>query len=152
MLEFVRRNRVLLSSGFFLLCSLALISANARHPGRVDPLGSVFLEVMAPFQRLTASVSATGSRLWGNYVSLLGVQRENAGLRTRLRELERRSSHIAELELMNRRLKRLLALERELPTRAVAAGITARDASVWFQSLTLNKGEADGIRVGMPVM
>jgi rod shape-determining protein MreC len=152
MLEFVRRNRVLLSSGFFLLCSLGLLSANARQPGRIDPLGRVFLEVMAPFQRLTAGVAGATRGFWNRYVLLVGVQEENDHLRTRLRELERRGTHQSEMEIMNRRLKRLLALERELPTRAVAASVTARDASVWFQSLTLNKGEVDGIQTGMPVM
>ena len=38
-------------------CSLGLLSANARQPGRIDPLGHIFLEVMAPFQRLTAGVA-----------------------------------------------------------------------------------------------
>ncbi|MBP1690458.1 MAG: rod shape-determining protein MreC [Deltaproteobacteria bacterium] len=152
MLEFVRRNRVLLSSGFFLLCSLGLLSANARQPGRIDPLGRIFLEVMAPFQRLTAGVAGVTRGFWNRYVLLVGVQEENDHLRTRLRELERRGTHQSEMELMNRRLKRLLALKRELPTRAVSASVMARDASVWFQSLTLNKGEVDGIQTGMPVM
>lgn len=152
MLEFVRRNRVLLSSGFFLLCSLGLLSANARQPGRIDPLGHVFLEVMAPFQRITAGVTGGTRGLWDRYVDLVGVQAENERLRNRLRDLEARGTHQGEMELMNRRLKRLLALQKELPTRAVAASVTARDASVWFQSLTLNKGELDGIQSGMPVM
>jgi rod shape-determining protein MreC len=152
MLEFVRRNRVLLISGFFLLCSLGLLSANARHPGRIDPLGRIFLELMAPFQRMTAGVAGAIRGVWDHYVGLIGVQAENDRLRERVRDLERRGTRSGEMELMNRRLKRLLALERELPTRAVAAQVTARDASVWFQSLTLNKGELDGIQVGMPVI
>ncbi len=152
MLEFVRRNRVLLSSGFFLLCSLGLLSANAQHPGRIDPLGRVFLEIMAPFQRLTAGVGGGMRGIWTRYVALVGLQHENDQLLDRVRDLERRTSHQGEVELMNRRLKRLLALERELPTSAVAAAVTARDATVWFQSLTLNKGELDGILSGMPVM
>jgi rod shape-determining protein MreC len=53
---------------------------------------------------------------------------------------------------MNRRLKRLLALQHDLPTRALAAEVSARDATVWFQSLTLNRGEADGVAAGMPVL
>lgn len=152
MLEFVRRNRVLLSAGFFLLCSLGLLSANARQPGRVDPLGHVFLELMAPFQRLTAGLGGMTRGLFDHYVFLVGTQEENEHLKARIRDLERRGTHQSETELMNRRLKRLLALERELPTKAVAASVTARDASVWFQSLTLNKGEVDGIQVGMPVI
>lgn len=152
MLEFVRRNRVLLSSGFFLLCSLGLLSANAHQPGRIDPLGRVFLEIMAPFQRVSSGVGGGIRGVWDRYVALIGVQKENQQLRDRVRDLEGRGNHQGELELMNRRLKRLLALERELPTRAIAASVTARDASVWFQSLTLNKGELDGIQSGMPVL
>ena len=78
MLEFVRRNRVLLSSGFFLLCSLGLLSANARQPGRIDPLGHVFLEVMAPFQRLTAAIAGASRGFWDRYVLLVGVQEDRS--------------------------------------------------------------------------
>jgi len=64
MLEFIRRNRVLLSSSFFLLCSLVLLSLNARHPGRVDPLGRAFLEVMAPLQTVTTALARRAGDLW----------------------------------------------------------------------------------------
>ena len=152
MLEFIRRNRVLLSSTAFLLCSLGLLSVNARHPGRVDPLGRAFLELMSPFQRVA---SITGDRvggIWRGYVHLIGVERENGEMRARVHDLERRATASRELELMNRRLKRLLALQRRLPTWAVAAEVTGRDASAWFESLTLDKGETDGVQTGMPVL
>lgn len=152
MLEFIRRNRVLLSSSFFLLCSLALLSVNARHPGRVDPLGRAFLEIMAPLQRVVAVLGGRAAMLWDGYVALVGVERENHQLRTRLHGLEERATRHRELELMNRRLKRLLALQRRLPTAGIAAEVVGRDASVWFQSLTLDKGELDGITPGMPVV
>src|SRR4051812_8622835 len=109
MIEFVRRNRVLISSGFFLLCSLALLSANARHPGRVDPLGRAFLEVMQPFQRVASRGTAKLNNVWQSYIDLVGVERENAQLRGRLQSVEQRATRNRELELMNRRLKRLLA-------------------------------------------
>jgi len=152
MVEFVRRNRVLISSGFFLLCSFALLSANAKQPGRIDPLGSLFLEIMMPLQRVTSALGRGVADSWNGYVGLIGVQHENRQLRARLRDLKRASIHQRELERMNRRLKRLLALQRRLPTEAIAAEVTARDASVWFQSLTLDKGERDGVRPGMPVL
>jgi rod shape-determining protein MreC len=152
MLEFIRRNRVLLSSSFFLFCSLLLLSVNARHPGRIDPLGRAFLEVMAPFQRVTSIVTGRTADVWRGYVDLLGVARENGRLRGRLHELERHATEQRELELMNRRLKRLLAFQRRLPTQVVSAEVTGRDATAWFQSLTLNKGERDGIQSGMPVL
>jgi rod shape-determining protein MreC len=152
MLEFIRRNRVLLSSSFFLLCSLALLSVNARHPGRIDPLGRAFLEVMAPFQRGTSELVGRTADVWRAYVGLVGVARENRRLRGRLQDLERRATEQRELALMNHRLKRLLALQRRLPLHAVSAEVTGRDATAWFQSLTLDKGERDGIAAGMPVL
>ena len=152
MVEFIRRNRVLLTSSFFLICSLALLSVNAQHPGRIDPLGRAFLEVMAPFQHATSQVVGRSAGFWRGYVGLVGVERENGRLRARLHELERRATEQRELELMNRRLKRLLALQRRLPSQAVTAEVTGRDATAWFQSLTLNKGEYDGIQPGMPVL
>ena len=152
MLEFIRRNRVLLSTSFFLLCSLALLSVNARHPGRVDPLGRAFLEVMAPLQRAAAVLGTQAGALWSDYVALVGVERENHQLRTRLHGFEERATAHRELELMNRRLKHLLALQHRLATAAVAAEVVGRDASASFQSLTLDKGERDGIKPGMPVL
>jgi rod shape-determining protein MreC len=152
MLELLRRHRVLLSSGFFLLCSLALLSANARQPGRVDPLGAAFLEVMAPLQRATTAAVGAAGDLWTGYVGLIGVARENRRLHERLRDWELGATRQRELELMNRRLRRLLALQRRLPGQAVAAAVTGRDATVWFQSLTLDKGSAEGLEPGMPVL
>lgn len=125
---------------------------NAQHPGRIDPLGRAFLEVMAPFQHATSQVVGRTAGLWRGYVGLVGIERDNGKLRARLHELERRATEQRELELMNHRLKRLLALERRLPSKAVSAEVTGRDATAWFQSLTLNKGEVDGIAAGMPVL
>lgn len=115
-------------------------------------MGNVFLEVMVPLQRVTSGLGRGVAGLWNQYVGLIGVARQNRRLRARVRELQRASIHQQELERMNRRLKRLLALQRRLPTAAIAAQVTARDASVWFQSLTLDKGESDGVHPGMPVM
>jgi rod shape-determining protein MreC len=107
---------------------------------------------MAPFQRVTSAAVGRTADVWRAYVSLLGVERDNRRLRARMHELERRATEQQELELMNRRLKRLLALQRRLPSHAVTAEVTGRDATAWFQSLTLNKGEHDGLQPGMPVL
>jgi len=152
MIEFVWRNRVLFSSGFFLLCSLGLLSANAGRPGRVDPLGAAFLEIMAPLQRVTTTALAGARDLWTGYVRLVGAAAENVGLRHELRAWEQRAARLRELERMNHRLKRLLGLQRRLPAPAVAAEVAARDATVLFESLVLDKGARHGIEPGMPVL
>src|SRR5206468_2242326 len=81
MLEFVRRNQVLLSSGLFLLLSLVLLTVNRGRVKRFDPLGTVFLEVLRPLQGVTTETTGAVGNLWNRYVSLIGVEDENRELR-----------------------------------------------------------------------
>jgi rod shape-determining protein MreC len=103
-------------------------------------------------QRAASVLAGSTADLWRGYVRLIGVERENTRLRKRLHQFERRATAQGETALMNRRLKRLLKLRRRLPTDAIAAEVTGRDPTVWFQSLTLDKGALDGLRPGMPVL
>src|ERR1043166_2665333 len=88
MIEFLRRNQVLLSSGVFLMLSFVLLSANKSGARRSDPLGFVFLELMRPMQSVTVQTTGSVSSLWSRYLALVGVAAENERLRTRLRALE----------------------------------------------------------------
>jgi rod shape-determining protein MreC len=107
---------------------------------------------MAPAQRLATAITSRTADLWRGYVRLVAVEHENQRLRGRMQDLERRATAHRETEFMNHRLKRLLALQRRLPSEAAAAEVAGRDPTVWFQSLTLDKGELDGIKTGMPVL
>ena len=81
MLEFVRRNRVVLTSGLLLLISLLLLSAGSRTRRRIDPLASVVLEGMRPLQvAVTAGLDSLADT-WHKYVTLVGVKQENERLR-----------------------------------------------------------------------
>src|SRR6266536_547983 len=151
MLEFVRRNQVLLSSGLFLLLSLVLLTVNRGRVRRFDPLGAVFLEVLRPLQGVTTQTTGALGNLWTRYVSLVGVEDENRELRQRLRRLEAEHQRDAEVELENRRLARLLNLQGDVPSQIVTARVIGKDASGLFQSLTLDRGEGDGIKAAMAI-
>lgn len=152
MLEFLRRNQVLLSSGLFLVLSLALLAVNRGGTRRFDPLGVVFLEVLRPLQSVTTSTTGAVGGVWGRYLGLVGVQGENQRLRERLRALEAEHHRDAEIELENRRLQRLLDFHGDVPSQLVTAQVIGRDASGIFQTLTLDRGTRDGIRGGMAVV
>ena len=145
------------SSGFFLLLlARRARRANARQPGRIDPLGRVFLEVMAPFQRVDRRRRAAASRgVWERYVALIGVQRENDALRERVRDLERRDARLERDRAENRRLQRLLALRSAScrPARSRRAVIGARRQRLVRRALTHQPGRARRHRErGMPVL
>jgi rod shape-determining protein MreC len=50
------------------------------------------------------------------------------------------------------RLRKLLNLTEDLPNRAVAARVVDRSRTSLFKMILINKGTADGLRVGLPVL
>lgn len=152
MLEFVRRYRVVLTSGFLLLISLLLLSAGARTRRRIDPVAGIVLETMRPLQSTLAAAVRTGTDAWRNYIALVGVRKENERLRRRILQLEQQAVRLAEVEQTDKRLDELLSFRSTLEGSVQAAQIVGRDPFPWFSTLTINKGEADGVRKSMPVL
>jgi rod shape-determining protein MreC len=152
MLDFVRRNRVLISSGFLLLCSLLLLSASSRSGRRLDPVARLTLETMRPLQVVaTRGLDAAGG-LWERYIALVGVRGENDRLLRQVQDLQRQVVGMAELEQTVKRLEALLGFRARLTGEAQAARIIARDPMPLFGTFMISKGEADGVRKGMAVI
>jgi rod shape-determining protein MreC len=151
MLEFLRRNQTLVTSGFLLALSLILVSANARDPRLEGPLGTVLLEGMRPVQTGVTQITSSISGLWRQYVALVGLQRENESLRQRILEVEREAVSLAEVEQTNQRLEDLLGFRDAIDGSAVAAQVIGKDPKL-LRSFTINRGQADGVRKGMAAL
>lgn len=83
--------------------------------------------------------------------SLWSVKEENDRLRY---ELSRSPSHQAELDDLKREnteLREALKLQDKEEYTSVTAEVIARDATTWSNSITIDKGSADGITEGMAV-
>src|SRR6202158_61574 len=152
MLEFVRRNRVVLTSGWLLLLSLLLPSSGSRARQRIDPVASVVLEVMRPLQSAVAAGVDAVAQGWRTYVTLIGVRKENERLHRRVWELEQQAVRLAEVEHTDKRLEELLNFRSTIEGDAQAAVIIARDPLPWFGTVTINKGEADGVHKNRAVL
>jgi rod shape-determining protein MreC len=152
MLDFLRRYQVPVSSGILLLLATMLISANARGPGRVDPLARVILSVVYPFQLAVSRVSGGVLGVWGNYVDLVGARAEADTLRERVRVLEGEVAGSAEVVAANRRLRDLLQFREGVDAELVAARVIGWDASGWDRTITLDKGSDDGVVEGAAVL
>jgi len=152
MMEFVRRNRVLLSSASLLLVSLLLFSLSIRSPSRRDPLASLVLEIFSPLQGAVTWIQDGIGDVWHGYLSLISVRRQNELLRARVDSLEADLVRLAEVEHSNQRLRDLLSFRSQLEGKVLGARIIARDPLPWFRTLTVDLGEKDGIRPGMAVL
>jgi len=52
----------------------------------------------------------------------------------------------------NERLRGLLGLKEQVGYASIAARVIARDSSVWFNTVTINRGSSTGIELNMPVV
>lgn len=152
MLEFVRRNQILLTSGALLLASLVLVSVNARERRTADATTALLLEGMRPVQYGVTHLHQAVQRIWHRYLALVGQQRENEALRTRILELEQEAVRLAEVEQTNHRLRDMLGFRRTLHGHTQIAQVTGKDPLPWFHTFTIDKGAADGVRKGMAVL
>jgi rod shape-determining protein MreC len=108
--------------------------------------------VFSPLQALiSGGVDGVGGT-WSSYVSLRGVREENKRLRDQLAVteliLQQRTHQAREGE----RLRQLLQLRGVLPLETRVAEVIARDGVPWFRTVTINKGEKQGIALNAPVI
>jgi len=89
---------------------------------------------------------------WGGYVALHRVAEENRRLHREVEQLRGRNVDLQEMVTASQRLAGLLELKKRVGPRTVAAQVVGRDATNWYRSVVLDKGERDGIRVEMGVM
>jgi rod shape-determining protein MreC len=89
---------------------------------------------------------------WSDYVDLLEVRKENKQLRESVKILNSRVSESREAVIANERLKRLLDLKNSMQAPSLAAAVIGEDGAPWFKTIIIDRGEADGLREGMPVI
>jgi len=152
MLDFIRRNQVVLASGVLLLISLLMLSAGSRTRRRIDPVGRIALEGMRPLQGAVAAGVDTVATTWRGYLALVGVRQENERLRSRVLELEQQAVRLAEVEQTDKRLAELLNFRSTLEGSVQAAQIIGRDPLPWFSTVIIDKGTASGVNKSMAVL
>ncbi len=145
-----RRSQFLLVG--LVLVHLAVISHQVDGGGGVSLLQRVVISVLTPVQRAVDAVAGTVAEAWRGY----GFHREtylrNRRLEARLRELEVELQTQSQRAQESERLRDLLELRKALPLDTLPAQVVAHDGVPWFRSLTIDRGESDGIALNAPVL
>jgi rod shape-determining protein MreC len=144
-LNFLRRHRVLLTAAVGLLIAAGLAVSANRAPARADRVGRFFLDVMAPLQQGTMAVERALEGTWQRWAALVRARDENAALRQRAARLQQRLDRMAEVELENVRLRRLLEFRRRLRGELIAATVIGRDAGGLARTVVIDRGTSEGV-------
>ncbi len=152
MFDFLGKFRIRILAGIALLAALVFFSLNLRQKEKTNVFERAVITVTTPATELVYRVDGFFSSLWDNYINLVDVEKENRKLRETVKILNKRLIENREAVLENERLKKLTGLREELPVHSVAASVISEDSSPWFKTVIIDRGEADGIREGMPVI
>jgi rod shape-determining protein MreC len=110
-------------------------------------------------QAATAPISAAGewttrpARGFFAWVTDLGVSRSQLEqLRDQNQRLRARVSELEEARIENVRLRQLVKIVEAGDIEAMSARVIGRPSNQWEGVITINRGSADGLKTGMPVV
>jgi rod shape-determining protein MreC len=145
-----QRSRLLLAG--LVLLHLAAISHQVDGGGGVSLLQRGLIEVVSPVQRAVSATVGGVGELWRGWAFHRQTYVENRRLEERVRQLETQLQAHSVRAQEAERLRDLLSLRKAVPLDTVAAEVVGREGVPWFRSLTIDKGESDGIALDSPVM
>ncbi|KLU59567.1 cell shape-determining protein MreC precursor [Peptococcaceae bacterium CEB3] len=142
---------------FFLLLGI-LVSMRLTGLGRSvpNPVGGVLQRLASPVENVLLSVGNRIKRDTRALWSFDQVESENVALRRDVNKLTGENLSLKEQILAGMRYAALDQGEFRSPTldkyAKVGATIIDRNPTAWYQTLTLNRGSADGVAVNDPVI
>ena len=108
--------------------------------------------VLAPVGRVGFAATSP-VRSVGAWVSDLGVSRSDLeALRQQNEEMRERLAALEEARQENERLRELVAFVEARELDAVGARVIGKPATLWEGVITIDRGTAQGVKVGMPVL
>lgn len=140
----------------FVICclvSLLLLTFYVREgeAGVIHSIRSGVNTVATPV-RMVGAVVATPFNAIGNVFSNLSAPQETLSeLKKQNEELTSELAQLTEAEKTAERLESLLGLQSTYNLQSTAARIIGTTGDAWSQTVTIDKGSANGFEIGMPV-
>jgi len=147
-----RKYQSIMVAAILLIVSLTILSYSAVRLSETGFLRKIVLETAAPIEDAINISLKSLLDAWKRYLFLVGLEEENRQLRREKALLSEQLNRYREGYLEAIRLQKLLALKSGFPYRTVAARVIDSNRTSLFKTLLINKGTADGLRVGLAVL
>jgi len=137
-----------------LIAVLVLASATAEQRQDISLAEKLLRDAYAPFQVGVDKIREFFGGIETGIASKKMLAERNLELSRRIGRLKYENQALLEYYYENRRLREMLGFkEKSSPSYELrAARVIARSPELWYQSLTIDLGEADGIKKDMVVI
>jgi rod shape-determining protein MreC len=136
-----------------LVLTLPLVSINMQQgPQESNWLSKPFSLLGSSISQLFYGFSHGVKSTTALYVDLINIKRESQDIQSRNAEVMTRLEKMNELQLENDRLRDLMGFKQQTRMQLTAAQVIGRDLVIDHNTVTINKGTADGIKAGQAVI
>ncbi len=124
----------------------------ALSPRTLKSAQGFVLQTVTPFLSTGSSLQKQLSSLTQQLQTLQQLEVENGQLQIKNRELNTQMQLLRGLQEENRQLREALDYRQRSVFELLPARVIGRDASTWWNTLEINRGENDGVEVDLPVL
>ena len=149
---FSKRMEFTIAGVFFFICCIILVSVSNRNPDATEGAGSITIAFVSPFQEAVTGTINFARDIWKYYFSLASTAKTNENLKKSLAQAAEKNNQCIEIELSNQRLRKFLSFQNTRTIETVSAEVIGKDPSPWFKTVIIDKGKADGIQKGFPIV
>lgn len=136
-----------------LVTNLVIMAVDARDADGRHKVLRVWTQTFAsPLQSASSKASGATTGFFQQIWNFRSTAQQNEQLKERLTQVEQELNVARQASAENERLKALLNLNEQIKIESVPARVIARDPSVWFNTITINRGSSSGIATNMPVV
>lgn len=128
-----------------------LILTSLRLPF-LEPIKNGLSDGFIPFLVFSSRVQGSLALLTSRFKGYSDLQSENTELAKKLGELSLRVAQVGEMERENQEFRAMLEFKERTDLKLMSAKVIGRDPSNWWNTILIDRGEADGIAENMPVL
>ena len=147
---FLYKNRKVLSFILLLLLSFTMMALSSTNFSL--NIKAVFLTIIYPFEYVVNGVLDFFKSTWKSIGQLEVIRKELIETRKKLQKYEQVFGDLKRLRQENKKFRVLLKQKENIGYSHILAFIVSKDPQNLYQTIIVDKGSSDGVKIGMPVI
>ncbi|MBI2604505.1 MAG: rod shape-determining protein MreC [Deltaproteobacteria bacterium] len=152
MFKLLKEYRFYVSIAILLLLPILALNTSKQEKSDFSFFDRTVLFVTAPVQEAITYAVDHAAHFLQRYIFVVNLNKTHAEVVEENRRLNNALHNFKEMEAESKRLRALLQLQERIPESKITAQVIAKDVSIEFKSIRINKGARAGIEKGMAVV